>query len=81
MQDGPRPDKAIVNLAVDTELVERAKAAGVDLAWLLERALTHRLSESSPTAGEWRRDNAAAIAAWNEELERNGLWCDDLRTF
>ena len=81
MQDGTRPEKEIVNLAVDAALVERAKERGVDLAELLERALTHRLSESRPTAGEWRRDNAAAIAAWNEELERNGLWCDELRTF
>lgn len=86
-QDGARGEKASVNLTVQASLVREAAERGVDLANLLEQAIRRELgtdskNELASVEGEiWRRENAAAIASWNEELERNGLWSDGLRSF
>lgn len=87
MQDGTRNGKSEVRLSIDSSLVERAMQRSVDLEELLERALTREfdlgrsLDASSAAGEEWRRENAHAIADWNDELERNGLWSDGLRAF
>lgn len=84
MQDGARPDKEVVSLPIDAELLERAKDRQVDLAQLLERALRRELPEDhepSDAAKEWQRDNAEAISSWNQELEKNGLWSEGRRLF
>lgn len=88
MQDGTRPKKEIVNLAVDAALVERARERGVDLAELLERALQRELPAreargriGSPAMQKWRLENADTIKAWNQEVEREGLWNDEIRPF
>ncbi len=86
MQDGSRPEKKILRLAVDAGLVARAHDAQIDLADLLEQALRVNLpptanARESTSIQEWRRENAATFAAWNEEVSREGLWNDDFRTF
>jgi antitoxin CcdA len=68
-----------VNLSLDAELVERARALGVNLSQSLEASLRDIIREAEAKA--WRRNNKDSIAAANEELERNGLWSDGLRTF
>ena len=37
--------------------------------------------EREEKAQRWREANADAIRLSNEELERNGLWCDEHRLF
>ena len=37
--------------------------------------------ERRAAAEAWRRENAEAIRLSNEQLERDGLWCDDYRMF
>ena len=87
MQDIQADRKTSVELAVDRELIERAAAHGVDVADVLERALERELGSSrdaatsSKRAEDWRRENADAIKSWNDELDRNGLWSDGLRSF
>lgn len=76
-----------VSLAVNPDLLAEAQDQGLDLAELFERALLRSLS--TPTAARmkneraeaWRKENAEAVRAWNEAVERNGLWCDGLRQF
>jgi antitoxin CcdA len=72
MQDHPKRRKKAVNLSVDAELVEEAKAAGTNLSAVLEDALRAKLKEQRWQ--KWREENREAIQASNEELERNGLW-------
>jgi antitoxin CcdA len=87
MQDTASPSKTSVQVSVDTTLLELAAARKLDLTDLLERALLRELPAMataplrSAAAEQWRRENADAIRAWNEDVERNGLWSDDLRTF
>ncbi len=37
--------------------------------------------EREEEARRWLAENAEAIRLSNEEIERNGLWCDDYRLF
>ena len=79
--------KVVIEIEVDAELVARAEHAGLDVPQTVDRALRSALSFKAPAARDlerarrWREDNAEAIRASNEELERNGLWSDGLRLF
>ena len=81
--------KVVLKVEVEAESVERAKEVGLDVSQTVElalrRALAFRPGERTPRdeerARRWREDNAEAIRASNEELERNGLWSDGLRLF
>ncbi len=88
MQDTTPTPKSTVNLEVETDLLDQAAASNLDLSALLETALRQALSDDQSTAGspcetpeQWRQANADAIRSWNEDVERNGLWSDGLRTF
>ena len=72
------PRKA-VNLSLDAALVAEAKALDLNLSRTLEEALRARVREEK--ARRWQEANAEAIRLSNEELERNGLWCDERRLF
>jgi antitoxin CcdA len=67
--------KKAVNLSVPADLVEEAKAKGVNLSALLEKALRE------DAARRWREENAKGIADYNRHIEENGIWSDGLRTW
>ena len=71
--------KKAVNVSIDPEIAAEAKAAGVNLSGVLERALRTELKTRREV--QWREENRAAIEASNAELERNGLWCDAYRVW
>jgi antitoxin CcdA len=73
------PAKKAVNLNLDAALLAEARAENVKLSAVAERAV--RAEIASIRAERWKRENAEAIAAWNKELEENGLWSDGLRLF
>lgn len=84
MQDGTSPDKAVVHVAVDAELAETAARRGLDVGKAVERGLRREIELAEVErldAETWRAENAAAIAAWNAEAERDGIWSDGLRSF
>ena len=72
MQERVRPAKRAVNLSVDAQLLDEAKAAGTNLSALLEKALSDELR--AHRRARWLHDNHAAIEADKAELERNGPW-------
>lgn len=77
----------IISVEVNSDLLTEAQGEGVDFVELVEHALLRRLS--TPTAVRmkneraevWRKENAEAIRAWNEEVKRNGLLSDEFRQF
>ncbi len=79
MADGSTPKKKAINVTVDPELAAQAKAAGVNLSGVLERALRAELK--AHREAQWKAENREAIAESNAELERNGLWCDAYRVW
>jgi post-segregation antitoxin (ccd killing protein) len=70
--------KCPTNVAVPIELRNAARAAGVNLSALLERAITEELRERRGRA--WRLENARAIEGYNAHIKEHGVlgdprWC------
>ncbi|MEQ1717994.1 MAG: type II toxin-antitoxin system CcdA family antitoxin [Hyphomicrobium sp.] len=61
-----------MNLSIDADLLDEARAAGTNLSSTLEIALGEALRSRRWQA--WRAQNADAIRESNDELGRNGMW-------
>lgn len=68
-----------VELQLDGMLMADAKELGLDATAVMEDAL--RTCVAAERGRRWREENAEAIRQDNALLERDGLWCDDLRLF
>lgn len=81
MQEGSpqKKRKKSVNVSLDAELVAEARAAGVNISAVLERALHEQLKERR--WAEWREENREAIAASNRYVEQHGLPLAKFRTW
>ena len=79
MADPARRRKRATNLSVDEQLLERAKRLGLNVSRVLEDGLTRAIRERE--ADEWLRRNRAAIEAYNQQVEKHGVFSDGLRAF
>lgn len=68
--------KQRLNLTVRGDLLQRAKDMGLNLSQVMEQGLTQQLRQTE--AARWQQENAAAIAAYNARVERDGPLCADL---
>lgn len=80
----PRPTqrsipKRATNVSVRRDLLESARAAGINLSATLERALTEELADLHRR--KWRDENRDAIAAYNEHVAKHGTYSDGARKF
>jgi antitoxin CcdA len=78
----PRPparSKRAANVTVRRDLLDAARAAGLNLSATLETALERALAEEK--AKRWRDENSEAIAAYNDYVEKHGTFSDDVRGF
>ncbi|MFD2741461.1 type II toxin-antitoxin system CcdA family antitoxin [Sulfitobacter aestuarii] len=68
-----------VNLTLEAEVVESARALGLNMSRLAEAAILEaaRLERNR----HWREDNRAAIARYGEELAEEGLPLVPYRSF
>jgi antitoxin CcdA len=71
--------KRAANVSIDADLLEKAKALDINLSQALEGRLTEIIAERMRK--QWIEENADAIDAYNERIEREGVFGDDLRTF
>ena len=71
--------KRATNVSVRSDLLIAAREAGVNLSATLERALTEELAAAKRK--KWREENREAIDAYNEHIEKQGTFSDDLRRF
>ena len=78
MYDIQAPKKA-TNLSVNSDLLNKAKALDINLSAALEQALAQLLKQRQQE--QWLRENRAAIAAYNQEVEAHGAFGDTLRSF
>lgn len=74
-----RPARRAVNLSLDAELLEAARAAELNLSATLEQALRERLRKLQ--AERWLVENRRAIEAYNEQVVDQGVFSDGLRSF
>ena len=75
----PAPNRRATSLTMDRQLLDDARALGVNISRAAEAGLTRALKEAREVA--WKRENADAIAYWNTYVEENGLPLAHLRHF
>jgi len=78
--------KPELNIGVDPELLAQAERLGLSTSGMSETALRLYLQKVDPKGAEararrWAEENAEAIKAYNERIERNGPFGDDVRTW
>lgn len=78
LYDTPAPKKA-TNLSVNSELLDKAKGMKINLSTTLERALVEKVRAKQQA--QWRRENAKAIQAYNQFVEKHGTFSDSVRKF
>jgi antitoxin CcdA len=74
-----RRRKKATNLSVDDNLLDQARRLNLNLSQLLEASLTEAIHEHQ--RAEWLRKNRAALDAYNEHVEKHGVFSDGLRSF
>jgi antitoxin CcdA len=74
-----RRRKKATNLSVDERLLERAKQLKLNLSQVLESGLAEAIRRHE--AEEWLKRNRAALDAYNEHVEKRGVFSEGLRSF
>ena len=67
------------NVSINSDLLAKAKALGVNLSQTLEGRLAEIVVDAEPKA--WLEENQQAIAAYNRLVEEEGPFGEDLRTW
>lgn len=75
----PQASKKATNLSINSDLLSKARESGINLSATLEQALTEALKARQQE--QWLADNQAAIASYNEDVEKHGSFADTLRSF
>jgi antitoxin CcdA len=71
--------KRAANVSVRSDLLDAARAAGVNLSAALEKALGIEIAEVKRK--QWLEQNRESIEAYNEYCEKHGVFSDELRSF
>lgn len=71
--------KKPTKLSVNSDLLEKARALGIDLATTLEEALALEVHRRRREV--WREENREAIEVYNEHVARYGVFSAGLRGF
>ena len=77
--DGVRARKKPANLSVDGVLLEEAKRMKLNLSQIFEAGLDAAICRRRRE--EWLKENRAALDAYNEHIEADGVFSDGLRSF
>jgi antitoxin CcdA len=71
--------KKPTNLSINSDLLKKTKLLNINLSATLEQALRTKLAEKE--AESWASNNKIAIKAYNNFVEKNGLFGDEYRSF
>ena len=74
-----RKRKKAANLSVDGELLDSAKRLKLNLSQVFEAGLNAAIREKQRE--QWLNKNRAALEAYNEHVERDGVFSDGMRSF
>ena len=74
-----RRRKKAANLSVDEGLLEHARRLKLNLSQVLEIGLADAIRRQESEA--WLKKNRAALEAYNEHVEKHGVFSDGLRSF
>jgi antitoxin CcdA len=71
--------KRAVNLSINGDLLNKAKELDINLSATLEQALAEIVKQNQRK--KWLEENCNAINAYNEYVETQGVFSDDVRGF
>jgi len=71
--------KRATNVSIRSDLLDAARARGLNLSATLERALAEELAVTQRS--RWLEENHEAIAAYNDYVLKHGTFSDDTRSF
>jgi antitoxin CcdA len=71
--------KKAANLTVDGELLDAARRMKLNLSQVFEAGLTEAVRQKEREA--WLKKNHAALDAYNQYVEKHGVFSDGLRSF
>ncbi|MEX0943541.1 MAG: type II toxin-antitoxin system CcdA family antitoxin [Pseudomonadales bacterium] len=71
--------KKPTNVSINSDLLNQARSLKINLSATLEQALTEQLRRQR--RAQWRQENASAIQAYNEQVEKHGTFSDSVRKF
>lgn len=71
--------KSATNVSIRRDLLEAARASKINLSATLEQALIVKLREAQQR--QWREENRESIAAYNQHVEKHGVFSDGSRSF
>lgn len=71
--------KQATNLSIDRDLLNAAREAGVNLSAALEEALQQKVAAARRE--QWKRENAQAIAEYNDRVAEHGVFSEGHRSF
>jgi antitoxin CcdA len=71
--------KKAVNLSIQSDLLDAARAEDINLSATLEVALADQLRIRR--RDRWRTENEPAIEAYNSDVDENGSFGDNARGF
>ena len=74
-----RRRKKATNLSVDEDLLQQARRLKLNLSQVLEAGLADAIRQHE--SAEWLRKNRSALEAYNEHVEKHGVFSDGLRSF
>ncbi|MGH8354492.1 MAG: type II toxin-antitoxin system CcdA family antitoxin [Pseudomonas sp.] len=75
----PKAPKKAANLSINADLLSKARELDINLSATLEQALAETLKQRQRE--RWLAENKDAIEAYNDHVEKNGVFSDDLRSF
>ena len=75
----PRQRKKATNLSIDGGLIDQARRLKLNLSQVLEAGLVDAIRQHERV--QWLEKNRSALEAYNEHVEKHGVFSDGLRTF
>jgi antitoxin CcdA len=71
--------KQAANLSINRDLLNAAREAGINLSAALEEALQEKVAAARRE--KWKRENAEAIAEYNNLVAEHGVFSEGQRSF
>ncbi len=75
----PYGPKKAANLSINSELLKQAKELGINLSQSLEETLAKKVARRKEEL--WLEENCDAVADYNRNIERRGVFSSGLRRF
>lgn len=75
----PQAPKRATNLSINADLLAKARQLDINLSAALEQALAETLRQRQRE--QWLAENRAAMDAYNEQVETQGVFSDNQRSF